>query len=312
MTEIDVLKKDTAYLSIISNTVLVLLKLFVGIWVGAVSLISEALHSSVDLLASLIAFWAVKKSVTPPDTEHDYGHGKFENLSAAVEALLIVAAAGGIVYEAFEHLGQDKVPEMLHFGVAIMAVSIIINLVVSQKLISVGKLTESQALEADGLHLRADVWTSVGVMLGLILMEFTGWAWLDGAIAIVVAVIIFREGWKMVVDSTMELTDVSLPEEQEDRIMAIIDSIPEVKGCHCLRTRKSGSYKLLDVHVLFDGNMHLAQVHAICDELEEEIRAEFGAFDILIHPEPAGNHEPETKAAQYEFAKRQEKLDVSN
>ena len=188
MTEIDVLKKDTAYLSIISNTVLVLLKLFVGIWVGAVSLISEALHSSVDLLASLIAFWAVKKSVTPPDTEHDYGHGKFENLSAAVEALLIVAAAGGIVYEAFEHLGQDKVPEMLHFGVAIMAVSIIINLVVSQKLISVGKLTESQALEADGLHLRADVWTSVGVMLGLILMEFTGWAWLDGAIAIVVAV----------------------------------------------------------------------------------------------------------------------------
>ena len=97
MTEIDVLKKDTAYLSIISNTVLVLLKLIVGIWGGAVSLISEALHSSVDLLASLIAFWAVKKSVTPPDMEHDYGHGKFENLSAAVEALLIFAAAGGIV-----------------------------------------------------------------------------------------------------------------------------------------------------------------------------------------------------------------------
>jgi cation diffusion facilitator family transporter len=142
MTEIDVLKKDTAYLSIISNTVLVLLKLVVGIWVGAVSLISEALHSSVDLLASLIAFWAVKKSVTPPDLEHDYGHGKFENLSAAVEALLIVAAAGGIVYEAFEHLGQDNVPEMLHFGVAIMLVSIVINLLVSQKLISVGKLTE--------------------------------------------------------------------------------------------------------------------------------------------------------------------------
>ena len=170
MTEIDVLKKDTAYLSIISNTVLVLLKLLVGVWVGAVSLISEALHSSVDLVASLIAFWAVKKSVTPPDMEHDYGHGKFENLSAAVEALLIVAAAGGIVYEAFEHLGQDKVPELLHFGVAIMLVSIVINLIVSRRLIKVGKLTESQALEADGLHLRADVWTSVGVMAGLILM----------------------------------------------------------------------------------------------------------------------------------------------
>ena len=312
MTEIDVLKKDTAYLSIISNTVLVLLKLIVGIWGGAVSLISEALHSSVDLLASLIAFWAVKKSVTPPDMEHDYGHGKFENLSAAVEALLIVAAAGGIVYEAVEHMGQEKMPAMLELGVVIMLVSIVINLWVSQRLIKVGRMTDSQALEADGLHLRADVWTSVGVMLGLLLMQLTGWAWLDGAIAIVVAVIIFREGWKMVVDSTMELTDVSLPEEQEVRIMAIIDSIPEVKGCHCLRTRKSGSYKLLDVHVLFDGNMHLAQVHAICDELEEEIRKEFGAFDILIHPEPAGNHEPETKAVQYEHAKMQEKLDVSN
>ncbi|MBQ1415850.1 MAG: cation transporter, partial [Selenomonas sp.] len=276
MTEIDVLKKDTAYLSIISNTVLVLLKLIVGIWGGAVSLISEALHSSVDLLASLIAFWAVKKSVTPPDMEHDYGHGKFENLSAAVEALLIVAAAGGIVYEAVEHMGQEKMPAMLELGVVIMLVSIVINLWVSQRLIKVGRMTDSQALEADGLHLRADVWTSVGVMLGLVLMQFTGWAWLDGVIAIVVAVIIFREGWKMVVSSTLELTDVSLPEEQESRIMAIIDAVPEVVGCHCLRTRKSGSYKLLDVHVLFNGNMHLSHVHAICDELEDQIRAEFG------------------------------------
>ena len=227
MTEIDVLKKDTAYLSIISNTVLVLLKLIVGIWGGAVSLISEALHSSVDLLASLIAFWAVKKSVTPPDMEHDYGHGKFENLSAAVEALLIVAAAGGIVYEAVEHMGQEKMPAMLELGVIIMLVSIVINLWVSQRLIKVGRMTDSQALEADGLHLRADVWTSVGVMLGLVLMKFTGWAWLDGVIAIVVAVIIFREGWKMVVSSTLELTDVSLPEEQESRIMAIIDAVPQ-------------------------------------------------------------------------------------
>ncbi|MBQ1460724.1 MAG: cation transporter [Selenomonas sp.] len=311
MTEIDVLKKDTAYLSIISNTVLVLLKLIVGIWGGAVSLISEALHSSVDLLASLIAFWAVKKSVTPPDMEHDYGHGKFENLSAAVEALLIVAAAGGIVYEAVEHMGQEKMPAMLELGVVIMLVSIVINLWVSQRLIKVGRMTDSQALEADGLHLRADVWTSVGVMLGLVLMQFTGWAWLDGVIAIVVAVIIFREGWKMVVSSTLELTDVSLPEEQESRIMAIIDAVPEVVGCHCLRTRKSGSYKLLDVHVLFNGNMHLSHVHAICDELEDQIRAEFGSFDILIHPEPAGIHAPETKESQYENAKKTAEIEES-
>ena len=304
MTEIDVLKKNTAYLSIVSNCVLVILKLAVGIWGGAVSLISEALHSSVDLVAALIAFWAVRKAVTPPDAEHDYGHGKYENLSAAVEALLIVAAAGGIVYEAIEHMGQAKMPAMLEMGAVIMLISIVINLYVSQRLISVGKMTDSQALEADGLHLRADVWTSVGVMLGLVLMKITGWAWLDGAIAIVVAAIIFREGWKMVLSSAMELTDASLPEEQEARIVAIIDAVPEVVGCHCLRTRKSGSYKLLDVPVLFNGNMHLAHVHAICDELEEAIRAEFGSFDILIHPEPAGIHAPETKESQYANAKK--------
>ena len=105
------LKQRTAYLSIISNTTLVVLKLIVGIYVGAVSLISEALHSGVDLIAALIAFWAVRKSVTPPDVEHDYGHGKYENLSAAVEAVLIVAAALGIVYEAVDKFHASAVPE---------------------------------------------------------------------------------------------------------------------------------------------------------------------------------------------------------
>lgn len=200
------LKQRTAYLSIISNTTLVVLKLIVGIYVGAVSLISEALHSGVDLIAALIAFWAVRKSVTPPDVEHDYGHGKYENLSAAVEAVLIVAAALGIVYEAVDKFHASAVPEFLSYGIAIMVISIVINFFVSHRLIVVAKKTGSQALEADGLHLRADIWTSVGVLTGLVLMQVTGWAWLDPVIAIFVAGIIFRAGWRMIVDSTMQLT----------------------------------------------------------------------------------------------------------
>ena len=137
--------------------------------------------------------------------------------------------------------------------------------------------------------------------------QLTGWAWLDSVIAIFVAGIIFRAGWRMVMESAMELTDASLPEEQENHIIAIIESVPEVESCHCLRTRKSGSYKLLDVHVLFDGNMHLSRVHAVCDELEEKIRAELGTFDILIHPEPAGSHDPETKSSHYEDSQRRGK-----
>ena len=300
MTEHAALKQRTAWLSIFSNTTLVILKLIVGLYVGAVSLVSEALHSGVDLIAALIAFWAVKKSLVPPDEEHDYGHGKFENLSAAVEALLIVGAAVGIVYESAQKFQSAEVPEELGYGILIMLVSIGVNILVSRRLIHVAKITGSQALEADGLHLQSDVWTSVGVLIGLALMQLTGWAWLDPAIAILVAGIIFRAGWRMVTESAMELTDASLPAEQEQRITQIIESVPEVRSCHCLRTRKSGSYKLLDVHVLFDGNMHLSHVHAVCDELEELIRAELGTFDILIHPEPDGSHAPETKSSHYE------------
>jgi cation diffusion facilitator family transporter len=154
MEENDRLKQRTAYLSIISNSFLVLMKLFIGLYIGAVSLISEALHSGVDLLAALIAWLAVRKSVEPPDVEHDYGHGKFENLSAAVEALLIVAAAVAIVHEAVEgFVAGGAVPENLGYGVVIMLISIIINLLVSQRLLTVAKLTHSQALEADGLQM---------------------------------------------------------------------------------------------------------------------------------------------------------------
>ena len=184
-----------------------------------------------------------------------------------------------------------------------MAISIVINLIVSRRLIHVAKLTGSQALEADGLHLQSDIWTSVGVLGGLVLMQLTGWAWLDPVIAVFVAGIIFRAGWKMVHESVRELTDESLPEEEEARISEIIRECPEVRGLHCLRTRKSGFYKLLDVHVLFDGNMHLSQVDAICDELEENIRREFGTFDVMIHPEPAQYHREESKVSQFEKAK---------
>ena len=282
--EKDALKKRTAWLSVLSNTILVLLKLAVGFYVGAVSLVSEALHSGVDLVAALIALWAVRKSVTPPDLEHDYGHGKFENLSASVEALLIVAAALGIVYEAVEKFHEAKVPEFLSYGIAIMACSILINFFVSRR-----------------LHLQADIWTSIGVLFGLLLMELTGWAWLDPVIAIFVAGIIFRAGWNMARDSVWELTDASLPEEEEARISAIIEEIPEVRGHHCLRTRRSGPYKLLDVHVLFDGAMHLSRVHAVCDELEQKLReGGFGTVDVVIHAEPVENHREETKVSLYE------------
>jgi len=297
--QLDILKKRTAALSIVSNTTLVMLKLIVGLYVGAVSLVSEAMHSGVDLIASVIAFWAVHKSVVPPDLEHDYGHGKFENLSSAIEALLIVAAALGIIYEAVHKFSSVEAPQFLEYGIAIMAVSILINYYVSGRLMKVARKTGSQALEADGLHLRADIWTSVGVLVGLAGIKITGWLWLDPLIAVFVAGIIFKAGYHMVVESAKELTDVSLPAEDEAYIGKIFTEHADVMGFHCLRTRRSGSYKLLDVHITFDKDMSLDQVHEICDDLEREIKEALGSFDVLIHAEPS-DHPPETKRLQYE------------
>ena len=302
MQEAERLKRRTVRLSILSNAILFLLKLLVGFSVGAVSIVSEAMHSGVDLLASFIAFLAIRKATTPPDRMHGYGHGKFENLSAMAEALLILLAAAGIIYEALEDFEKDDQLQGLEYAILVMAISILINTLVSRRLLSVAKQTDSQALAANGLHLQSDVWTSVGVLAGLALMRLTEWPWLDPVIAIMVAGIIFRTGWHMLLESLHSLTDASLPEEEKARIGEILSRCPEVKGFHCLRTRKSGSYRLLDVHVLFDGTMHLNQIHAICDELEQEIRGAFGPFDVLIHPEPAERHVIETNIAQYEHA----------
>lgn len=294
------LKRRTAWLSVCSNSLLVMLKLVVGIYVGAVSLISEAMHSGVDLIAALIAFWAVRRSVVPPDSTHDYGHGKYESVAAAVEAVLILVAAAAIIYESLHKLNNPSVPEELGLGVLIMSVSVVVNFFVARYLIHVAIQTDSQALLADGRHLQADIWTSLGVLFGLACMELTGWPWLDPIIAIFVAGIIFRTGWHMIRESFGQLTDISLPPEEENRIKHLIERRSDVYGCHCLRTRRSGSYRLLDVHVLFDGNMRLTEVHKICDELESAIRRHLGTFDVLIHPEPANNHQPETQVSIYE------------
>ena len=281
------LKRQTARLSVISNTLLVVFNLAVGILTGAVSIISEAAHSAVDLLAALIAFYAVKKSGEPPDDNHDYGHGKFENLSGAAEALLIVAAAIWIVYEAAEKLKYPNTPEFIEYGIAVMAVSIVINYYVSNKLIQVAEQTGSHALEADGMHLKADIWTSTGVLFGLAMIKFAGMAWLDPVIAIVVAGIVFKAGYGMTKKSLYELTDISLPPEEEQLIMDILNAHCEVISFHQLRTRRSGSYRMIDMHVILDKNMHLDKAHAVCDQIEEEIRSRLGLCDVIVHLEPS-------------------------
>jgi len=285
------LKQQTARLSVISNTLLVVLKLAVGFYGGAVSIISEAAHSGVDLVASLVAFYAVRKSGKPPDKHHAYGHGKIENLSGAIEAALILIAAVWIVYEALEKLMTVQRPQFIEYGIAVMMVSIVVNWWVSARLLKVAKLTRSDALAADALHLRTDIWTSAGVLIGLTVIKITGVGWLDPAIAIMVAMIVFRAGYLMTKKSLYELTDVSLPKEEEAVIRQILQVHPEIIDFHRLRTRRSGFRRLIDVHVILFKDMHLDKAHAVCDEIEAELEAALSCCDVVIHLEPCGYHE---------------------
>ena len=280
------LKQRTARLSVISNTVLVILKLVVGFYTGAVSIISEAAHSSVDLLAAVIAFYAVREADKPPDGNHAYGHGKVENLSGAIEAVLIVAAAIWIVYEATQKLTGTYMPEYLEYGIVIMLISMVVNYLVSSQLYKVAIKTGSQAIEADALHLQADIWTSAGVLIGLVLIKITGLVWLDPAIAILVAGVVFKAGYGMSKKSLYELTDISLPLEEEQLIIDVITSHTEVISYHQLRTRRSGSRRLIDMHLILYKDMHLNMAHSVCDQIEAEIKAKLEFCDVVIHLEP--------------------------
>jgi len=292
MTEdMNVLKQRTARLSVLSNIVLVVLKLVVGYFTGAISIISEAAHSAVDLLAALIAYYSVHKAVVPPDGKHAYGHGKIETLSGAVEALLIIVAAVWIVWEAADKFKGHEAPEFLQYGILVMAVSIIVNHWVSGNLMKVAKATHSQALEADALHLKTDVWTSIGVVIGLIVIQLTGWLWVDPAIAVIVAAIVFRAGFKLTRKSIYELIDGSLPAAEEMTIIGVLGRHPEVLSFHQLRTRRSGGQRLIDMHVMLRPELPLADAHRITEEIEEELEERLGNCDVIIHLEPCGSHE---------------------
>ena len=278
-------KSRAALLAICCNIILVTLKLIVGILSGAVSIVAEAAHSFVDLLAAFLAYFAVKKSAVAPDAVHNYGHGKVENLSAAVESVLIVLVAIWIVIEAVHKIMTGGTPDYLLYGIICMAVSVLSNIIVSRHLYKVAKETISPALKADALHNEADIWTSGGVLIGLALIKITGWAILDPIIAIAMALIIFREGLKLTRANVSDLIDANIPEDEE-AIKKLVARHAQIVSIHKLRTRRSGGNKYLDMHMVFDGQSTLREVHDMCHHIEKNIKDELGAYDVVIHCEP--------------------------
>lgn len=284
-------KIKAARLSIFSNTILTLGKLGVGIHMNSVSVISEAMHSGLDLLAALIAYYSIRESSKPADEHHRYGHGKFENVASVAESLLILGVVVMIVYNAWPRLFKETEIHSLGLGAAVMGISAIVNHFVSRELMRVAKKTESPALAADAWHLRADVYTSLGVFAGIVAIKFTGLTILDPIIAMGISVLILKAAVELIIDSMRSILDVKLPEAEENIIKeALKNYSSQYVEFHDLRTRRSGSQRYVDLHLVVPKEWPISKVHALCEQIEKDICSSLNHLHILIHTEPCGYH----------------------
>lgn len=278
-------KINVARLSIVSNSLLILLKAIVGIYTGSVSIISESIHSFMDLLAAIVAFFSVRMSGNPPDRRHPYGHGKIENLSGVIEALLIFVAAIWIIYEAIDKIRYPQPVDFIEWGALVMFISALVNIFVSRKLYKVAKETDSIALEADALHLKTDVYTSLGVSIGLFLLWVTGIHILDPLIAILVALFILMEAFSLLKKALLPMIDEAWPQKELDTLKEELDSM--YISYHDVRTRKAGSYRFLDIHISVPSTESVVESHELCDKIEKRLMITFPDITVSIHVEPA-------------------------
>lgn len=281
-------KKFAAGLSITSNAVIIVLKFIAGTLSGSISIISEAIHSLSDFFASILTFFAVMKSSEPADKGHPFGHGRYEDMSGFIEGGLIIAAAMFIIYESLKKiiLGYAMETESV-LGIAVMAISVVANFLVSSYLFHVAKKTDSVSLYADGEHLRTDILTSLGILTGLIVIKITGIHILDPIIAIVFALVILKTGFSISKNTLNNLLDGSLPEDELKKIENIIASTDNnILGYKDLRARRSGPDRKIEITLIFPKQMLLVDCHNICDRIEDKIKNELQNCTISIHAEP--------------------------
>lgn len=300
-------KINAAVMSVVSNSLLVISKLVVGVLVGSVSIISEAIHSGVDLLASLIAWFSVSKSSKQRDKKHQWGHGKIENISGTIEALLIFIAAIWILFEAISKIKNNEPLENVQWGVAVMAVSCVANLLISEMLFRVGNATDSVALKADAWHLRTDVWTSFGVLAGLSII-YLGKIFfpqinlhiIDPIFAIIVAMIIFKAAWDLTIHAGQDLLDLKLPDEEIAQIEQIVHDYGfPVLGINDIRTRKSGSTRYIELHVEVKHDLTVIKAHEVGDEITMKIKLLFNESEVTVHIDPCKKDKCEVECVDH-------------
>jgi cation diffusion facilitator family transporter len=276
-----------AWLSIGTAIATIALKLVAYLLTGSVGLLSDAAESVVNLVAAIIALIALIVAARPADANHHYGHGKAEYFSAGAEGLMIFAAASVILISAVQRFLTPVPLERVGIGLAISTVATAMNAVVGMLLIRVGRRRRSATLAADGKHLMTDVWTSAGVVVGVLLVGVTGWERLDPVVAALVGLNILIAGGSMVAKSVRALLDEALDEADLGKVIAVLDRFRGAEvDFHGLQTRQSGQHRFVSVHVLVPGQWSVQRGHDLVEQVEQQIRAALPDSTVFTHMEP--------------------------
>ena len=280
-------KENAAKLSIVAVSFLIAMKVVASIVTGSIAIRADAIHSVIDLVGAIVGFIGIKIADRPPDRQHPFGHGKAENIAGVVIASLIFIAAGTIAYQAITRLISGATVELVTVGIYVTAAAIAINLAISWYMMRVARATDSVALEATARDLTADVLSSVAVLVGLILVRLTGVALLDPIVALLVAILIFRTAFLTMKKSFGGLIDTRLPRPEERKIIACLkEHGGQLVGFHKIRTRKAGSQRYIDFHLVVSKDVSVEKAHQLCDELEQQIEARLSYTSVTIHIEP--------------------------
>lgn len=280
-------KESASKLAVFAVSLLIGMKMAASIFTGSIAITADAIHSFIDLFGVVIGYIGIKIAGKPPDERHPFGHGKAENIAGVVIAGLIAIAAGIIAYRAVERLIVGGAVELVTLGIYVTAGAIAINLTVSWYTMRVARATDSIALEATARDMLADVLSSVAVLVGLILVQLTGIALLDPIVALLVAALIIRTAYLTMKNSLAGLMDTKLPQAEEDEIIACLkEHGDQIASFHKIRTRKAGSQRYIDCHLVVSQYISVEKAHQLCDELEREIENRLSGTSVTIHVEP--------------------------
>ncbi len=274
-------------LALIIVVVLIAVKVVVAVLTGSLSITAQATDSFLDLFGVVITLIAVRMAVMPADEEHPFGHGKVEGIAAIGQAVLILTAAGFVIYSAIVRIIDDAALELAEAGIGVMFFSAVVSIFLSRHLHRVSRATNSLALEAFARNITVDIYSAAGVLIAMAVISITGWNILDPVIALVVVVLILKAAYDVIRQSIIELADVRLPEEEQKILVNCINEYRgQLAGFHAIRGRRAGSQRFIDLHLVMPRNASVEEAHDICDHLEKDIEERLANTSITIHVEP--------------------------